>query len=905
MKKHKLLFALFIGLSCTMLGQTLTQKFYFDFGPIDGTNGDVTVNPDKNTNYWNNLPNLSGSVGTPSFSNLKNSANGSTNYGLTFTVSGFITNGKLNGALLSPVAANFGTDSDLAIATATEDYIYTTSASNGPTFKLTGLDPLKQYRFKLFASRNVTTTRTSQYTIQGAGTAVVGTLNSSSTGSGANLGTIYTSSYITPTLAGEISITTITTTLAPDNFAYINCMKMEEFAVNQVDATSISVSGNDISSAGANSQMSVVYVPSNATIHSITWSVDDTSVATISSSGLLTPKKNGTVTVNASFVQNSQTISASKQISISNQTTELYVSGTATSNGDNPSTALQMNAAVGTGGILTGVFEFATTLNASGTLKFYTSRTDLNAPVYGAGASAGTILLGGVALTPNVSGKVLIRVYLATNTYKIYPINGLKISQMGSSVSYGTGATSNHGYAWLYSQLLAQRNVSGNGLNWTLSNISVPGNNTTDLLNRWDNDLLNDGSQYVVYALSLGNEGIVGGGQAVFDQFKNNMLLMISKARSVGKIPIIANCYVRADFGASEYNYVKQMDLLIHDWDVPSINLLGAIDDGTGKWPVSPLNYQFDANHPNDAGHAELFYSIVPSVFDALNAGKAQPQLYTNTYLSSGKASNSDKLVFSPENIIHPFTLSVDIRTTFAGTISSFKQGSTFGTVLIESSGCVSYVSPTGLKITGTSVVNDGQWHKITLTHYYAWGQTILYIDNTESGRTTEKLTASDFYLNDINAPANIDYRNWMFYRAGMNASEIAALCSSKMLKSSLELYAPLDGQHLLSNDTLLNLAQSTNTIQRIGVSTATSNLIDDKILTYPNPAGTLLNISGLKQNCKYDCTIFGLDGKTALKRSGIYCNQLDVSNLQSGYYYLSLKNKLSNEIAYLNFLKK
>ncbi|MEI7503070.1 MAG: Ig-like domain-containing protein, partial [Paludibacter sp.] len=569
MKKSNVLLLCFLLFFISLSAQTLVQKFYFDFGPIDVTNGDITINPDINANYWNNLPNLSGSIGTPSFSSLKNSANGSTSYGLIFTVSGFITNGKLNGALLSPVAANFGADADMAIATATEDYIYNTSASGGPSFKLTGLDPLKQYRFKIFASRNVTTTRTSQYTLQGAGAAVVGTLNSSTTGTGANLGTIYTSSYISPSSAGEISITTVTTTPASDNFAYINCMKMEEYAVNQVDATSISIAGNDIISSGATSQMSVVYVPSNASIHTITWSVDDTSVATINSNGLLTPKKNGTVTVSASFVQNAQTISATKQINISNQTTELYVSGTATTNGDNPATALQMNPTVGITGVITkGEFEFATTLNASGTLKFHISRTDANASVYGAGASAGTILSGGTAITPGVSGPVLIKVYLASNTYKVFPINALKISQMGSSVSYGSGATSNHGYAYLFTQVLAQRYSLNLGANWLVSNISVPGNNTINVLNRWDNDLLNDNSKYVVYALSLGNEGIVGGGQSIFDQFKNNMILLINKAKSVGKMPIIANCYTRADYGTSEYNYVKQMNMLIHDWDV-------------------------------------------------------------------------------------------------------------------------------------------------------------------------------------------------------------------------------------------------------------------------------------------------------------------------------------------------
>jgi len=923
---------------------TLNQNLFFDFGPKDGTNGDETVIPDANGNYWNNISTASGGSAMPlntAFSGLVNSENTNSGYSLSFTNAGFNTNGKLNGGLLTPFASQFGINSELAIASATEDYIYTGSTSNGPVITFSGLNPAKKYKFKIFGCRNSNSDRAGQYTLQGTGAATVGTIQSSTptglggtvyidaataypsnlnvgyalTSSGSNTqavtyygnnSTVYTSGLIQPDGSGNITLTTITITPA-NAFAYINCLKIVEYNAPQVETTSISVSGSDITISGATSQMSVVYTPSNATPHTISWSVDDTSIATINSNGLLTPKKNGSVTVSASFVQNSVTISSTKQINISNQITELFVSGTATSNGDNQATALQMNATVGINGVITaGEFEYATTLNASGTLKFYISRSDAGAAVYGAGATAGTILQNGIAITPGVSGSVLIRVYLATNTYKIYPINPLKISQMGSSVSYGTGATANHGYAYLYNQTLAQRYATSAGENWTISNISVPGNNTTDVLNRWDNDLLNDNSQYVVYALSLGNEGIVGGGQTVFDKFKNNLLLLINKAKSVGKIPVIANCYVRADYGTSEYNYVKQMDMLIHDWDVASINMLGALDDGTGKWPVSPVNYQYDANHPNDAGHAEMMYAIVPSLFDALFAGKAQPTKQGTTYLNLGKAVTTDVLKFTPSNTIHSFTTVFDIKTTTSGVISTFSQSTSTGTVRIEPSGVITYASPNGGTITGSTVVNDGQWHKITLTHYYAWGKTLLYTDNTLSGNMTEKLTATNFVLNNANAPDNISYREWMFYRAGMNADEVAALNADKILKSSLEMYSPLDGQYLLSSDVYVNLAQSTNKVQRISIATDNQSFsIGNGINVFPNPVTDKLTIQGLESNKIYNLTIMGVDGRTVLKNTVFTNNQLDVSALQQGFYFLTLNNNETHGNFKTNFLKR
>lgn len=60
------------------------------------------------------------------------------------------------------------------------------------------------------------------------------------------------------------------------------------------------------------------------------------------------------------------------------------------------------------------------------------------------------------------------------------------------------------------------------------------------------------------------------------------------------------------------------MDLFIHELDAPSVNLLGAVDDGGGRWAPG---YRFDDLHPNDAGHEEMLYTIVPSLLDALYDG--------------------------------------------------------------------------------------------------------------------------------------------------------------------------------------------------------------------------------------------------------------------------------------------
>ncbi|MDR0547690.1 MAG: SusF/SusE family outer membrane protein, partial [Dysgonamonadaceae bacterium] len=180
-------------------------------------------------------------------------------------------------------------------------------------------------------------------------------------------------------------------------------------------------------------------------------------------------------------------------------------------------------------------------------------------------------------------------------------INDYSLAIMGSSVPSGSGADAGKGYAQLAQQYLENDAVRS----WNVSNISIGGNNTTDVINRWDNDFLPSCSRYIYYGLSLGNEGIHERGQTAFDSYRDNMQLLINRARDAGKLPLMGNNYPRGDFNATDYAFVKQLNLLIHEWDVPSVNLLGAIDNGAGQWADG---YIADNSHPNTAGHAEMFY---------------------------------------------------------------------------------------------------------------------------------------------------------------------------------------------------------------------------------------------------------------------------------------------------------
>lgn len=421
------------------------------------------------------------------------------------------------------------------------------------------------------------------------------------------------------------------------------------------------------------------------------------------------------------------------------------------------------------------------------------------------------------------------------DTEKPYPesckeIDEYKISFMGSSVCYGTGATNNYGYAYMYADLLEQRAQQGIGRDWISSNISIGGNTTQMVLDRWERDLLRDCGRYVFYGLSLGNERNDGTPtQQAAINYEKGMKQLIRQADSVGIVPVMANNYANAGFNADDYEILKNLNLTIQQWTVPSVNMLGAVDDGSGRWVKA---IESDGAHPNSDGHREFSYAIVPSLFDALDAGKEAPQRQESTAFELGTAAATQHIEFTPENIVHPFTLSFEVNAASAGTLASFENESGTGRLVIDESGNLVYRSPLGGEIVSTVAFTAGSWHTVSLTHYYAWGMTQLYVDGVHAGQLAEKLVVKHFALGGSAAPAEAQYRQLFFWRSGMNAEELAAVAEGKMLRSSLEIYAPLSAEV-----PLLNLAQSTNTLSLVDNSTSgIASVKADNLLFSPNP---------------------------------------------------------------------
>ena len=315
--------------------------------------------------------------------------------------------------------------------------------------------------------------------------------------------------------------------------------------------------------------------------------------------------------------------------------------------------------------------------------------------------------------------------------------------------------------------------------------------------------MIRDFGRYVIFGLSLGNEGIHGASDqnAIYTQWRDNMQKLIKMVRADGKIPVVMNNYTRGDYNASDYSYVKKLNLLIHEWDVPSFNCLGSIDKGDGTWADG---YVSDTYHQNTEGHYEFFCSMVPSLFDALRAGKALPKRITT---KSMKLTEEKTVHFTPEGTTHPFTVTARVKGG-QGQVLRVRCSVGDVTVNITSEGYVQLTTPSGGTLTSTKAITDTNWHNITLTSYYAQKRTILYLDKVSAGVLDERLgEVQEVVLGG----SSRDVSELLFWRSAMTPDEITAHCNGKMLKSSLEIYVPMDNEGELENH-----AQSTNTVRMV-----------------------------------------------------------------------------------------
>lgn len=383
------------------------------------------------------------------------------------------------------------------------------------------------------------------------------------------------------------------------------------------------------------------------------------------------------------------------------------------------------------------------------------------------------------------------------------PVDTCRISVFGSSVSNGQGARLMHGYAWQYDSLLQRRHATGQSrVPFRLSSIAINGNSTRHLLARY-HDLGHDFGRYVILGLSMGNEGIheatPEAKDSVMEQWDRGMRQLIAQARRDGKVPVVMNNYTRADFTPLDYHYIKLMNLRLHEWDVPSVNLLGAIDDMHGHWATG---YVADLWHPSTEGHAEMMAAIDPTLFDALAAGKPLPTRDRSHTLGLGP----DQQLTARVEGVRAFTLSLSYDRLAPGSTITVagdttlcrltRQGDRSLTISIAGDAAGPHT------VSLPHAADDGT-HVLTLTHYHAQRCLLVYCDETLLYTAQARMEPTRLALGGAATLSEV-----AFWRAALSPEEIAAWGRGGMLRSSLEIYAPATAT---PQATLPNRAQSMN----------------------------------------------------------------------------------------------
>lgn len=317
-----------------------------------------------------------------------------------------------------------------------------------------------------------------------------------------------------------------------------------------------------------------------------------------------------------------------------------------------------------------------------------------------------------------------------------------RVCFFGSSVCRGVGANSLNGYA---AQVAAAFPAG-----WESINISVDGNCTYDLFARFDRDMTPVEAKYVVIGISLGNEGLHEKGARALLSYRENMPRLIRMLQDQGRVVIVTNNYPRADFNEVDYEDLCDVNLEVQQWDVPTINVFGTIDDGSGRWAEHYWN-GYDIYHPNQLGHEAMASAFPPSMWEALQAGKPLPEYICTQGDSNGVAY----VTFVPEGQVQSYTLSYSSADTIYTEVYSAAQ------------------------------------------------QKLWQYTNGQCVSTTEDVVKA---VDTISIHGN-NIHQVLFYRAAMTPREVRALAQGKMLHSSLEIYCPL-----LHGDAT-NYAQTTNCV--------------------------------------------------------------------------------------------
>ncbi len=355
-----------------------------------------------------------------------------------------------------------------------------------------------------------------------------------------------------------------------------------------------------------------------------------------------------------------------------------------------------------------------------------------------------------------------------------------KIVVFGSSVaagwvtSYKERYDMQNGYAYRLQRAMSDYEVIVN---------SVPGDNTKSSLRRIQPDLIDLKPDYALIGLAMANEGL---GRAPVDSvmahYRQGLKKIIALCRENGIEPIVGLCYPNDSFGEEEYNAVRAMNIEVAQWDVPTINFLGALDDGKGKFPEGTT---FEGDHPENLGHEEMFYVIEPGIF---RASPAQNTAALNPRMGKDYRNNLKAFTYIPTSMMHSFTFTFDCMADKA--VQKARIEGVEGTLMVRYDKDGLGIEWKGQKYDDVAQQNEAGPLRVTISQYYLDGRIEFYL-NDQLVKTIEAQLQPQVFNLDTGSGAK--YANAGIYRSAMNQDEIRVLCNGTVLNGSLCVWSNLE----------------------------------------------------------------------------------------------------------------
>jgi hypothetical protein len=173
--------------------------------------------------------------------------------------------------------------------------------------------------------------------------------------------------------------------------------------------------------------------------------------------------------------------------------------------------------------------------------------------------------------------------------------------------------------------------------------------------------------------------------------------------------------------------------------------------------------------------------------------------------------SRGQSLVFSPEPTVHSFALSVTLRGSDRGRVITLKTNGKEARIGINRDHKAYYRSPSGDSIVSQVPLDNKARHTITLTHRYAQRRTLFYVD-TERQIVNERMLLRNVTIGDHKSrTTRRHFSELFFWRSALTQDEVMALMRGSILRSSLEIYCPLDEANRTHPT---NLAQTLNKVR-------------------------------------------------------------------------------------------